>query len=112
MKIEIINITTHVVEVYPVGIQGAKGADGSSTQVISEASANKTITDETYLILKGANALNITLKDPNAAQPITILNQADQPAIILGPILNGSDFTIVPGNVYQFVPQGGIYYVD
>lgn len=109
MKVTVINLANPVIKIYNTGLQGPRGP--SSGVVISETTISLTITDQNYLVLKGNSAMEITLKNPAVAEPVTIMNQGSMPATIIGPILGDTSLIIVPGNVYQFVPSGGQYYV-
>ncbi len=112
IKITVVNLANPVIKIYTTGVQGKDGPVGPGGGfIIDETTQDLTITDETYLVLKGDDLLNITLKDPTSAVPVTIINQSAGPATIIGSILGDTSFIIAPGNVYQFVPSEGQYYV-
>ena len=124
MKIYVIDLTKPnieiklqrmVVDIATIGIQGAAGP--STPIVISETIINLTVTNQTYLVCKGDNDLIITLKNTAVATPITILNATNGKIVTVQcsdgqTILGNTGWVIKNGNVFGFVPQGDMYYVD
>lgn len=103
------------IDIATVGVQGAAGP--SSPIVIGETDINLLITNQNYLVCKGDNDLIITLKNTSVADPITIVNATNGKLVTVEcsdgqTILGHTGWNIVAGNVFGFLPQGDMYYVD
>lgn len=103
-----------IIEVQTVGTQGPPGSGGSSAPSIVETTATMDVDQEDFIICKSTGPITVNLKT-NGTKPVVIKNLGT--ATVTVNVKNGANidyepsFFIEPLNGFQFIPQGGQYYV-
>lgn len=94
------------------------GGGGGTVTVIVVTSADLQLTNQTDVIVTGIVARTISLKDINDATiPVKIVNKSSENVTVdvdgggtISDVVDDTEFIIVPGNSFTFLPEIGVKY--